>query len=154
AMELARQSGSADAEAAAHRTLAELARLRGRLEDALEHTRSAESIDESDPVGQIDDLSRVSKVLALQGNLAAARAQQQQALAVAEKTGAKSFAAQSRIELARLDLDEGEDHAAKAEQPIRAAIAVFVGEKMRDDELNGRILLSRCLLDLGKTEAA
>src|SRR5262249_38563084 len=35
ATELARQSGSTDAEAAAHRTLAELARLRGRLEDAL-----------------------------------------------------------------------------------------------------------------------
>jgi len=71
---------------------------------------------------------------------------------VAEKTGAKSFAAQSRLELSRLDLEE--DHAVQAEQPISDAIAVFAGEKMHDDELNGRILLSRCLMDQGKTEAA
>jgi DNA-binding winged helix-turn-helix (wHTH) protein/tetratricopeptide (TPR) repeat protein len=152
AMELARQGGSREAEAAAHRTLAELARLRGRLEDALEHTKSAESNDESDPVGEIDDLSRVSKILAVKGDLAGARAKQQQALSLAEKTGAKSTAAQSRVELALLDLEEGRP--AQAEQPIRDALAVFVAEKMRDDELNGHILLSRCLIDQGKLEQA
>src|SRR5215471_3452991 len=152
AMELARQGGSREAEAAAHRTLAELARLRGRLEDALEHTKSAELSDESDPVGEIDDLSRVSKILTVQGDLAGARAKQQQALSVAEKTGAKSSAAQSRVELALLDLEEG--HATQAEQPIRDALAVFAGEKMRDDELNGHILLSRCLMAQGKMEEA
>jgi DNA-binding winged helix-turn-helix (wHTH) protein/tetratricopeptide (TPR) repeat protein len=152
AMELARQGGSREAEAAAHRTLAELARLRGRLEDALEHTKSAESNDESDPVGEIDDLSRVSKILAVKGDLAGARAKQQQALSLAEKTGAKSAAAQSRVDLALLDLEEGRP--AQAEQPIRDALAVFVAEKMRDDELNGHILLSRCLIDQGKLEQA
>ncbi len=152
AMELARQGGSREAEAVVHRTLAELARLRGRLEDALEHTKSAELNDESDPVAQIDDLSRVSKILAVKGDLAGARAKQQAALSVAEKTGARSQAAQSRMELARLDLEEG--RAAQAEQPIRDALAVFVGEKMRDDELNSHILLSRCLMDQGKTEEA
>jgi tetratricopeptide (TPR) repeat protein len=152
AMELARQGGSMEAEAAVHRTLAELARLRGRLEDALEHTKNAESIEESDPVAQFEDHSRVSKILAVQGDLAGARAKQQQALAVAEKTGAKSQAAQSHVELALLDLEEG--HAAQAEQPIRDALVVFVAEKMRDDELNGHVLLSRCLLAQGKMEEA
>src|SRR5262249_15212168 len=152
AMELARQGGSMEAEAVAHRTLADLALLRGRLQDALEHTKNAESIEESDPAAQIADLGRVSKVLAVQGDLAGARAKQQQALAVAEKTGAKGQAAQSRAELARLDLEEGK--AAAAEQAIRDALAVFAGEKMRDDELNGRILLSRCLLAQGKMEEA
>jgi len=71
---------------------------------------------------------------------------------VAEKTGAKSSVAQSRVELALLDLEEG--HAAQAEQPIRDALAVFAGEKMRDDELNGHILLSRCLMAEGKMEEA
>src|SRR5262249_53019931 len=152
AMELARQAGAREAEAAAHRTLAELARLRGRLEDALEHTKNAELNDESDPVGEIDDLSRVSKVLAVKGDLAGARAKQQQALSVAEKTGAKSAAAQSHVELALLDLEEG--HAAQAEQPIRDALAVFVGEKMHDDELNGHVLLSQVLLAQGKPNEA
>jgi tetratricopeptide (TPR) repeat protein len=152
AMELARQGGSREAEAAVHRTLAELARLRGRLEDALEHTKSAELNYESDPVAQIDDLSRVSKVLAAKGDLPGARAKQQQALSLAEKTGAKSAAAQSRVELALLDLEEGRP--AHAEQPIRDALAVFVAEKMRDDELNGHALLSRCLLAQGKMEQA
>jgi eukaryotic-like serine/threonine-protein kinase len=154
AMELARQSGSTDAEAAAHRTLAELARLRGRLEDALEHTRRAESSAESDPFAQVDDLSRVGKVLALQADMAGARAKLQQALSVAEKTGAKAQIAQSRIGLARLDLEEGAGHAAPAEQPIRDALAVFAAEKMHDDELSGQILLSHCLLAQGKVEEA
>jgi tetratricopeptide (TPR) repeat protein len=152
AMELARQAGSREAEAAVHRTLAELARLRGRLEDALEHTKSAELNDESDPVAQIDDLSRVSKVLVAKGDLPGARAKQQQALSVAEKTGAKSQSAQSRVELAGLDLEEG--RFSQAEQPIRDALPVFAQEKMRDDELNARILLSRCLLGQGKMEQA
>jgi tetratricopeptide (TPR) repeat protein len=152
AMELARQGGSREAEAAVHRTLAELARLRGRLEDALEHTKNAESIEESDPVAQMDDLGRRGRILAAQGDLAGARAKQQQALSVAEKTGAKSQSAQSRIELAWLDLEEG--RFSQAEQPIRDALAVFAQEKMSDDELNGRILLSRCLLAQGKMEEA
>lgn len=152
AMELARQSGSRDAEAAVHRTLAELARMRGHLEDALEHTKSAELNDESDPVAQVDDLSRTSKILAVQGDLAGARAKQQEALSVAEKTGAKAQAAQSRVELAQLDLEEG--RAGKAEQPIRDALAVFAREKMLDDELNAHVLLSRCLLAQGKIAEA
>jgi eukaryotic-like serine/threonine-protein kinase len=152
AMELARQSGSRDAEAAAHRTFAELARTRGHLDDALEHTKSAELTAESDPVAQIDDLTRTSRVLAAQGDLAGARAKQLQAFAVAEKTGAKGQVAQSRVELAQLDLEEG--RAAAAEQAIREALAVFKIEKMRDDELNAQVLLSRCLLAQGKPDDA
>jgi tetratricopeptide (TPR) repeat protein len=148
AMELARKSGSRDAEAAAHRTFAELARVRGHLEEALEHTKAAEMNDESDPVAQMDDLGRRGRILAAQGDLAGARAKQQEALAVAQKTGAKAQAAQSRLDLAQLDLEEGKP--AQAEQPIREAMAVFAGEKMLDDELNAHILLSRCLLAQGK----
>jgi tetratricopeptide (TPR) repeat protein len=149
AMELARESGSRDAEAAADRTFAELARIRGHLEEALEHTRSAELLSENDPVAQIDDLSRTSRVLAVQGDLAGARAKQRQALEVAEKTGAKGQAAQSRLELAQLDLEEGKAES-QTEQSIRAALAVFKSEKMLDDELNGEVILVRCLLAQGR----
>lgn len=152
AMELARQSDSRDAEAAVHRTLAELARMRGHLEDALEHTKSAELNDESDPVAQIDDLSRTSRILAVQGDLAGARTRQQEALSVAEKTGAEGQVAQSRVELAQLDLEEGRP--GEAEQPIRDALAVFTREKMLDDELNAHVLLARCLLAQGKIAEA
>lgn len=152
AMELARQGGSRDAEAAVHRTLAELARMRGHLEDALEHTKSAKLNDDSDPVAQIDDLSRISRILAVQGDLTGARAKQQQALSVAEKTGAKAQAAQSRVELAQLDLEGG--CAGEAEPSIRNALAVFAGEKMFEDELNAHILLARCLLAQGKIAEA
>jgi DNA-binding winged helix-turn-helix (wHTH) protein/tetratricopeptide (TPR) repeat protein len=152
AMELSRQGGSMEAEAAVHRTLAELARLRGRLADALDHTKNAESIEESDPVAQMDDLGRRGRILAAQGDLAGARAKQQEALAVAQKTGAKAQAAQSRIDLAELDLEEGKP--AQAEQPIREAMAVFGSEKMLDDELNAHVLLSRCLLAQGKVGEA
>jgi eukaryotic-like serine/threonine-protein kinase len=151
AMELAQQSGSRDAEAAAHRTFAELARIRGHLEDAMEHTKSAEVL-ERDPVAQVDDLGRASRILAVQGNLAGARAKQQQALSVAEKTGAKSQAAQSRLELAQLDLEEG--RAGEAEQSIRDVLAVFAREKMLDDELNAHVLLARCLLAQGRIAEA
>lgn len=48
----------------------------------------------------MEDLGRVSKILAIQGDVAGARAKQQEALSVAEKTGAKAQAAQSRVELA------------------------------------------------------
>lgn len=152
AMELARQGGSWDAEAAAHRTLSELSLVRGRLEDALEHTKNAELNGDSDPVAQIDDLGRASRIFAVEGDLAGARSKQQKALAVAEKTGAKAQAAQSRLELARLDLEEG--HAAQAEQPVRDALAVFKSEKMLDDQLNGQVLLSRSLLAQSKHSQA
>jgi eukaryotic-like serine/threonine-protein kinase len=153
ALTLARESGSQDAEAFAHRTLSELARVRGRLDEALLHYQALQPLGaEQDPVGHVDDLVRLGRILAAQGDLAAARKNQAQALALAEKTGAHGQAAESRLALAELDVEDG--HPAQAEQSIRNAIAVFRSEKMRDDELDAHLLLSRSLRIQGKVSDA
>jgi hypothetical protein len=100
----------------------------------------------------VEDLQRTGRILTLQGDLDKARQNQQEALGVAEKIGAKAQAAQSRVGLAQLDLEEG--RAIQAEQPIRDTIPVFRSEKMRDDELDAHLLLSRSLLMQAKVSDA
>jgi eukaryotic-like serine/threonine-protein kinase len=153
ALALDHESGSKDAEAAAHRTLSELALQKGSLNDALEHTQAADGLQGSSSIStHVEDLQRAGRILAVQGDLEKARQNQREALEVAEKIGAKAYVAQSRLELAHLDLEEG--RAAAAEQPIRDALAIFRSEKMLDDELNGHVLLSQVLLAQAKNEEA
>jgi DNA-binding winged helix-turn-helix (wHTH) protein/tetratricopeptide (TPR) repeat protein len=149
---LARESGARDAEAASHRTMSELALLRGSLDRARQHTETAAIAHESDPVGSIADQDRLSRILADQGDLDGARKHQMEALNLAEKIGAKGQTAQSQLTLALLDLEEAK--AAEAEPRIRAALAIFPGENMFDDDLTGHVLLSRCLLGQAKIRGA
>jgi hypothetical protein len=141
---LARESGARDAEATSHRTISELALLRGNLDRARQYTESAAITQENDPVGKIDDRDRLGRILEARGDLNGARKRQLEALGLAEKIGAKGQAAQSQLALALLDLEEV--RAAEAEPRIRAALAVFSSENMFDDDLTGHVLLSRCLL--------
>lgn len=153
ALKLARECGSQDAEAATYRIMSELARLRGRLDEALQHSRTAQSLNtENDPVAKIDDFVQQGRVLASRGDLAGARKSMLAALSVAEKTGAKGQMAESHLELAKLDMEEG--HMAQAEQAIRDALSIFQAEKMREDELQARYALSRNLLGQGKVPEA
>ncbi len=153
ALELDHESGASDAEAAAQRTLSELALQRGNVADALEHTTAAVGLQGNNDISaHVEDLQRTGRILAVQGDLDKARQNQLEALGVAEKIGAKAQVAQSRVDLAQLDLEEG--RAPQAEQPIRDAMVVFAGEKMLGDELNAHVLLSRCLLAQGKIAEA
>ena len=147
-MTLAAASGAKDAEAGAHRTMAELALTRGDLAGARQHSDSAARIQIGDPVNDIADKDRLSRILAAQGDLAKARAVQLEAHALAEKIGAKGQSAQSDVALALLDLEE--EKPVDAEQHLRSALAVFPGENMFDDDLTAHILLARCLLAQGK----
>ena len=153
ALRLGQECGSQDAQAAAVRIVAELARLRGRLDEALEQARTAQSLNtENDPVAKIDDFVRLGRILAARGDLAGARKNVLAALEVAEKTGAKGQVAQSHLELAQLDMEEG--HMTEAEQSIRGGLAVFQAEKMHDDELQAQFALSRSLAGQGKAAEA
>src|SRR5262249_35682827 len=153
ALALDHESGANDAEGGAHRILSELALQRGRLADALEHTQALVALQGSNSISaHVEDLQRIARILAIQGDLAKARQNQLEALGVAEKIGAKAQAAQSHTGLAQIDLEEG--HAVSAEQLVRQALAVFRSEKMLDDQLNGQVLLSQVLLAQGRHEEA
>ena len=152
ALALAHESGSKDPEVAVRRNLSELAVLRGNFADAIEKTQAIRNLNNQDFAGYVDDLERMSRIFAAQNDLAGARARLLEAIGIAEKIGAKGQAAQSHLGLAQLDLDEG--HAAAAEQPIRDALEVFRQEKMSDDQLQGLVTLSRCLLMQGKVKDA
>src|SRR5262249_43378457 len=152
AMALAHESGSKDPEVAGHRTLSELALLRGNFAGALEHTQAASGLPNEDLAGHVDDLERMSRIFAAQNDLAGARARLLEAIGIAEKIGAKGQAAQSHLGLAQLDLYEG--HARASEQPIRSALETFRQEKMIDDQLQAMVTLSRCLLMQGKVKDA
>jgi tetratricopeptide (TPR) repeat protein len=153
AIGLAHESGSKDAEAAAHRTLSELALVRGDLGDALKRTQAAVELQGSiDITAHVDDLRRTSRILAAQGDLEGARRNLVEALGVAVKIGAQGQTAESHLALAELDLEEG--HAAAAELPMRNALKIFRQEKMSDDEMQGAVALSRCLLMQGKAKEA
>ena len=146
------ESGAKDAEGGAHRILSELALQRGRLAEAMEHTQAAVGGSEASIVGHIEDLQRTSRILSARGDLEGARHNLAESLSAAERIGAQEQAAQSHLALAQLDLEEG--RSAAAEQPIRDALKVFRQEKMGDDQLQGFVALSRCLLMQGKLKDA
>jgi DNA-binding winged helix-turn-helix (wHTH) protein/tetratricopeptide (TPR) repeat protein len=155
ALTLDRESGAKDAEAGAHRTLSELALLRGNLAGAMEQTEAAMQLlgsADNDISAHLEDLHRTSRILAAQGDWEGARRDLAEALGVAERIGAQGQAAQSHLALAQLDLDEG--RAPAAEQPIRDALKIFRLEKMNDDAMQGATALSRCLLMQGKAAEA
>jgi tetratricopeptide (TPR) repeat protein len=152
-MNLARAIGSKTTAAQAQKLLADLALLRGDLEQARAHIESAQVLEpQGENVNRYEYLMRMSRILAAQDDLASARRNRAEGLALAEKIGAEGLAAQSRLAVAELDLDEGRPLA--AEQPIRHALAVFRSEKMRDDEVQAQATLSRCLLMQAKTTDA
>jgi eukaryotic-like serine/threonine-protein kinase len=152
ALALAHESGSKDPEVAVRRNLSELALLRGNFADALEKIQAIHNLDNQDFTGHVDDLERMGRVFAAQNDLGGARAHLLEAIGMAEKIGAKGQAAQSHLALAQLDLEEG--NVAQAEQPIRNALETFRQEKMNDDQVQGLVTLSRCLLTQGKVKEA
>jgi len=152
-MNLAHKSSFKGAQAQAHKAFAEVALLRGEFAQAREHIESAHAItQEGGNVSRYEYLMSLSRILAAQNDLAGARRDRVEALALAEKIGAKSLAAQSRLAVAELDLHEAQPVA--AEQRLRDALAAFRSEKMRDDEVEAQAALSRCLLMQHKNKEA
>jgi len=94
----------------------------------------------------------VAEALKAEGDLAGARSQVEQTLAMRQKIGALDVAAESQVELA--DLEIHENHPEQAESLLRTALAEFEKEKSDPDSSSAYTVLSRALLMQGKFEEA
>jgi tetratricopeptide (TPR) repeat protein len=94
----------------------------------------------------------LAEALEAQGDLAGARSQFEQTLTIRQKMGALELAAESRVELAALDIEEGRTQ--EAESLIRAALTEFEKEKSDPDLSTAYTLLSRTLLTQGELDEA
>jgi len=94
----------------------------------------------------------LGEALEAQGDLAGARSQFEQTLAIRQKMGALDLTAESQTELAALDIEEGRTE--EAGSLIRAALTEFEKEKSDPDSSTAYTLLSRTLLIQGELDEA
>jgi tetratricopeptide (TPR) repeat protein len=94
----------------------------------------------------------VGQVLRQQAEADKARQAYLEALSLQEELGNKSDAAETRLALAELDCDSGKG--AEAEQFSRAAVEAFRADDYANEEIFAQSLLSRALLQQGKTDEA
>lgn len=135
--------------------MADLELTEGKLKDAKLHAQQAiESMRPSQ--GGYQYLSgaiiELGEVLEQEGDLAGARSQFQQGLALRQQVGAADLVAESQVELAVLSIEEG--HPEQAETLLKGAIAEFEKEKGDPDAASAYTHLSRALLLQGKVEDA
>lgn len=135
--------------------LADLELAQGNVKQARRLAQQA--VDELRPIqGSYQYLTsamiELGKVLQSQGDLAGARSQFDQALAIRGRVGHLQLAAENQIELADLAIAEG--HPAQAESLLRAALTEFEKEKNDPDASRAYTLLSRSLMMQGKLEEA
>ena len=135
--------------------MADLELTEGKLKDAKLHAQQAiESMRPSQ--GGYQYLSgaiiELGEVLEQEGDLAGARSQFQQSLALRQQVGAADLVAESQVELAVLSIEEG--HPEQAETLLKGAIAEFEKEKGDPDAASAYTHLSRALLLQGKVDEA
>jgi eukaryotic-like serine/threonine-protein kinase len=135
--------------------LADLEMTRGNLKDAKAHAQQAvESMRSTQ--GSFQYLTGamivLGEVLEAEGDFAGARSEFEQTLAIRQKVDESDLAAESKVELANLCIEEGQPE--KAFEPLRSAIAVFEKEKADPAASSAYASLSRALLLTGKTEEA
>ena len=135
--------------------LADLSLTEGRVQDA--HRLAQNAIDSYlSTHGSYQYLTSamivLGEALEAQGDLAGARSQVEQTLAIRQKMGAQELAAESQAELAALDLEEGRTE--QAGSLIRSALAEFDKEKSDPDSSTTYTLLSRALLMQGEVDEA
>lgn len=99
-----------------------------------------------------DDLRRKGTVLMEQAKLDEARKLFDQALSAEQQLGETGSIAETRLALAELACDSG--HPNEAEPLARAAMTTYQTQKQPDDEIVAAALLSRSLLEQGKSGAA
>ncbi len=135
--------------------LADLKLTQGRAEEARELAQRA--VDGIVPVhGAYQYLSgamiELGTALEAQGDLAGARSQFAQTLAMRKEMGALDSVAESQVALAEVTIAEG--HPQDAEPMLRAAIAAFEKAKSDPAASAAYTLLSRALLMQGKVDQA
>jgi tetratricopeptide (TPR) repeat protein len=97
-------------------------------------------------------LSNVANVVETEGDLAGARKNYEEALAMRKAIGEKGEMASSWVSLATLSIEEG--HAPAAEQPAREAAEEFRNEKSDVDEAGALAAVARSLLKQGRVPDA
>jgi DNA-binding winged helix-turn-helix (wHTH) protein/tetratricopeptide (TPR) repeat protein len=135
--------------------LADLDLTRGRVQDARRLAQQAvEGYQATQGAYQYltAAMRELGEVMEAQGDLAGARSQFEQSLAIAQKIGAAVNAAESQEALARLAIEEG--HPAQAEASLHGAIAEFEKEKSDPDSSSAYTLSSRAFLMQGKLDEA
>jgi len=135
--------------------LADLSLTEGRVQDA--HRSAQQAIDSYlSTHGSYQYLTSamivLGEALEAQGDLAGARSQFEQTLAIRQKMGALDLTAESQTELAALDIEEGRTE--EAGSLIRAALTEFEKEKSDPDSSTAYTLLSRTLLIQGELDEA
>lgn len=142
---LSRQIGLLESTGAGYIAIGVIFMLQGELDLAQHNFQEAASIfhELGDPrmVPWAD--WNLAQVIMLRGDLAAARQKHQEALAMREQHGLKGFAAESRVALASIALDEG--RFTDAESLARAASEEFAQEHQADQEAGAQALLSEAL---------
>ena len=131
-------------------SLGDIWRQNGELDKAEAAYQQAEVI-----ARKIEDKNAIAFVLSGMGDLALDRGdltlaskRYEEALALRNGAGEKQNAAESRVSLAKVAIEEG--HASDAEAPVRASIEQFQKEQQADDELTASIVLIDALLIQGK----
>jgi len=131
-------------------SLGDLWRQSGELDRADNAYRQAEVIarkmDDKNATAYV--LSGMGDVAFDRGDLALARKRYEEALALRNQAGEKQTAAESRVSLAKLEIEEG--HAPDAETQARSAEQQFHADEQADDELSSSIVLIEALLAQGK----
>jgi eukaryotic-like serine/threonine-protein kinase len=130
--------------------LADLSREKGDLEGALATYQKAKAMATESNSGNATAyvLTGVGDVHTDQGDLAAARKSYEESLALRNQNGEKQTAAETKVALAQLSIEEG--YAADAETVARDCIRQFHDEQQADDELTATGVLIKALLAQGK----
>jgi len=97
-------------------------------------------------------LTQMGRVFRQQAKADEAQQAYRESLSLEEELGNKSDAAETRLALAELDCDSGKG--AEAEQLSRAAVEAFRADAFADEEIFAQSILSRALLQQGKTDEA
>jgi eukaryotic-like serine/threonine-protein kinase len=125
----------------------DIATARRLFNEALEIQRRLKN---QRPTGYL--LYQLGDLAWLDGDMAQARKLHIQSLELRSQLGERGTAAESRIALAMLDLDEG--RAAEAEGRAREAYTVFESQKAVDNQAWAQAVLARALLAQGRRAAA
>lgn len=134
--------------------LGDLSRQNGNLKTAdvfyAQAKATAEEIGDKNAIAYV--LSGEGDVLLDKGELTAARKAYEESLALRNQAGEKQMAAETKIALARLSIEEG--HAAVAETIVRKIQPEFQREGSSDDELTAAVVLIKALLTEDKQSDA
>jgi len=97
-------------------------------------------------------LTQMGRIFRQQAKADEAQRAYREALSLQEELGNKSDAAETRLALADLRCDSGQG--AQAEQLSRQAVEAFLADAYADEEIAAQAMLSRALLQQGKTDEA